>query len=333
MALLRLRRDEYLHRHCAYRFVDGQRASFNAKSCDGVADCTVFTCSVSAQLCGSSVQVLAELRSRRRTNSTDEMDTPASLPDSPWMWELRSQSLTTIGAALSPSAQRQLIASGVRQTPASGHGAKHRPLKPSHASSSRLAALVDQMPVPDEREIGASLGGSKQRRAGNRSDPSRASPSQLATADDNIPLGDDNPSHSAQPNMSRTVSGANEQDVKAESEDADEEERLAAQAAGARRSLRVQKREGFLQHKGSAVPADATTANPDEQDTREGGEEEWAPSPMARGKRNLRVQAGMKKRGGAADARAAAARRTVTGGRKRSEKLTDFTGVTLKNGR
>ncbi len=278
--------------------------------------------------------MLAELQSRRRTNSTDEMDTPASLPDSPWMWELRSQSLTTIGAALSPSAQRQLIASGVRQTPASGHGAKHRPMKPSHASSSRLAALVDQMPVPDEREIGASLDGGKRRPARNRSNPSRASSSQLATAVGNIPLGDDNLSHRAQPSISRTVSGTNEQDIKAEPEDADEEERFAPQAAGARRSLRVQKKKGSLQqHKGSAATAGATTANHDEEDAREGGEEEWAPSPVARGKRNLRVQAGVKKRGGAADARAAAARRTMTGGRKRSEKLTDFTGVTLKNGR
>ncbi len=217
--------------------------------------------------------------------------------------------------------------------PASGHGAKHRPMKPSHASSSRLAALVDQMPVPDEREIGASLDGGNRRPAGNRTDPSRASPSRLATAVGNIPLGDANPSHGAQPNISRTVSSANEQVIKAESEDTDEEERLAAQAAGARRSLRVQKRKGSLQHKGSAATAGATTANPDAEDAREGGEEEWAPSPVARGKRNLRVQAGMKKRGGAADARAAAARRTVTGGRKRSEKLTDFTGVTLKNGR
>ena len=279
------------------------------------------------------MQVLAELQSRRRTNSTDEVDTPASLPDSPWMWELRSQSLTTIGAALSPSAQRQLIASGMRQTPASGHGAKHRPMKPSHASSSRLAALVDQMPVPDEREIDASSDGGKRRPAGNRTDPSRASPSRLATAVGNIPLGDDNPSHRAQPNISKTRSGIDEQDVKAESEDTDEEERLVAQAAGARRSLRVQKRKGSLQHKRSAAPAGATTANPDGEDAREGGEEEWAPSPVARGKRNLRVQGGTKKRNGAADARAAAARRTVTGGRKRSEKLTDFTGVTLKNGR
>ncbi len=278
------------------------------------------------------MQVLAELQSRRRTNSTDEMDTPASLPDSPWMWELRSQSLTTIAAGLSPSAQRQLVASGVRQTPASGHGSKHRPMKPSHASSSRLAALVDQM--PDEREIGASLDGGKRRSAGNRSDPSRASSSQLATAVGNIPLGVDSPSHSPQLNSSRTVSGTNEQDIKAEPEDTDEEERFPAQAAGARRSRRVQKRKGSLQqHKGSAAPAGATTANPDEEDAREGGEEEWAPSPVARGKRNLRVQAGVKKRGGAVDARAAAARRTVTGGRKRSEKLTDFTGVTLKNGR
>ena len=280
------------------------------------------------------MQVLAELQSRRRTNSTDEMDTPASLPDSPWMWELRSQSLTTIAAGLSPSAQRQLIASGVRQTPASGHGSKHRPMKPSHASSSRLAALVDQMPVPDEREIGANLGGGKRRPAGNRSDPSRASSSQLATAVGNIPLDGDNLSHTAQPSISRTSSGANEQDIKTESKDADEEERFPAQAAGARRSLRVQKKKGSpQQHKGSAATAGATTANPDEEDAREGGEEEWAPSPVARGKRNLRVQAGVKKRGGAADARAAAARRTVTGGRKRSEKLTDFTGVTLKNGR
>lgn len=277
------------------------------------------------------MQVLAELRSRRRTNSTDEMDTPASLPDSPWMWELRSQSLTTIGATLSPRAQRQLIASGVRQTPASGHGAKHLPMKPSHASSSRLAALVDQMPVPDEREIGASLDGGNRRPAENRTDASQASPNRLAAAVGNIPLGDDNLSPSAQPNVSRTMSSANEQDLKAESEDADEEERLAAQAAGARRSLRVQKRKGSLQHKG-AQPG-ATIANPDEEDVREGGEEEWAPSPVARVKRNLMVQAGVKKRGGAADARAAAARRTVTGGRKRSEKLTDFTGVTLKNGR
>ena len=189
------------------------------------------------------------------------------------------------------------------------------------------------MPVPDEREIGASLDGGKRRPAGNRSNPSRASSSQLATAVGNIPLGDDNLSHRTQPNISRTVSGTNEQDIKAESEDADEEERLAAQAAGARRSLRVQKRKGSLQHKRSAAPAGATTANPDGEDAREGGEEEWAPSPVARGKRNLRVQAGITKRGGAADARAAAARRTVTGGRKRSEKLTDFTGVTLKNGR
>ncbi|KAL0034685.1 hypothetical protein WJX77_002397 [Trebouxia sp. C0004] len=277
--------------------------------------------------------VLAELRSRRRTNSTDEMDTPASLPDSPWMWELRSQSLTAIGAALSPSAQRQLIASGMRQTPAGGHGAKHLPMKPSHASSSRLAALVDQMPVPDEQEIGARLDGENRRPAGNKTGPSRASPRRLATAVGNIPLGDDSPSHSAQPNKSSTVSGVNEQDVNAESEDTDEEERLAAQAAGARRSLRVQKRKGSLQRKGSAAPAGNTTANPDEEDAREGGEEEWAPSPVARGKRNLRVQAGMKERGGAADARAAAARRPLTGGRKRSEKLTDFPGVTLKNGR
>ena len=280
------------------------------------------------------MQVLAELQSRRRTNSTDEMDTPASLPDSPWMWELRSQSLTTIAAGLSPSAQRQLIASGVRQTPASGHGAKHRPMRPSHASSSRLAALVDQMPVPDEREIGASLDGGKRRPAGNRADPSLASSSQLATAVGNIPLGDDNPSYRPPPNISWTVSGANEQDVKAEPEDANEEERFPAQAAGARRSLRVQKKKGSLQqHTGSAARAGATTVNHDEENVREGGEEEWAPSPVARGKRNLRVQAGVKKRGGAADARAAAARRIVTGGRKRSEKLTDFTGVTLKNGR
>lgn len=282
-----------------------------------------------------TIQVLAEVQSRRRTNSTDEMDTPASLPDSPWIMDLRSQSLTTIGASLSPHAQRQLIASGLRQTTASERGAKRRPLPPSHASSSRLAALVDQIPVPGEREIAASPNGGKHRPAGKHS--ARVSPSRLAAAVGNIPMLDNDPSQRDDSGVSRTVSDADDaEEALAETEEADKAWQLAAHAAGTRRSLRVQKKRkgGSLQRTGSAAPARNASVNSDDDEAPAGGEEDWAPSPAARDKRSLKgFRGGTKKRSGAADAKAAAARRAITGGRKRSEKLTDFTGVTLKNGR
>ena len=52
-----------------------------------------------------------------------------------------------------------------------------------------------------------------------------------------------------------------------------------------------------------------------------------------RARRNLKEKKSAKKRSVPADARMMAARRAVPGGRKRSDKLIEFSGVTLKNGR
>ena len=98
------------------------------------------------------MQVLAELMSYRRTNSTDEMDSPASLADSPLDFDLRSQSLVALELTMSPEAQRQLICTSP---------SIQKPLQASKPSSSRLAALVDQIPVPGEQDFPAKPPGGK----------------------------------------------------------------------------------------------------------------------------------------------------------------------------
>ena len=294
-------------------------------------------------------QVLAELRSYRRTNSTDDMDSPASLADSP-LCEMRSQSLLALGLAMSPRAQRRLIASPDKHpTPATVFGSKQRPAQSSHASSSKLAAMVDQIQVPDERERPASAKGGNVRPAA----ASRASPSRLAAAVGKIPMladpleaedqdisrtQSDGTTRSMRRPVSATLAGAvrpGGEEVPKGLQGSDEEGRSASQLALSKPKLRARaaKRKGSsLQRQGSAAMSEA--ANPDEEEeVQEGGEDEWAPSPASRGNRSLRVRRGVKKRNSFADVRVAAARRATAGARKRSEKLTEFSGVTLKNGR
>ena len=295
------------------------------------------------------------MRAYRRTNSTDDLDSPASNPESPgWVMNMRSQSLLALGIAPgSPHTQRQLIASGGLPVPAVSFGAKQLPEPASRASSSRLAALVDQMPVPNEEgdpsapeqhAVHATGNGGKNKkdsgregcgmsisRNGRKHHPSRSPTHRLmAAAGKRKPLPSapsaSAPSSSCQDASSSSDVSSNEEEAQEElSSWGDEEDWAPLQSGDLRVGLRARPRRTQKDAK-----ADEEEAQDDDAQI---NEEEWTGSPVARSSRTVKAKGGVRKSSISTNPRVLAARKATTGGRKRSEKLTNFSGVTLKNGR
>ena len=299
------------------------------------------------------MQVLSELRAYRRTNSTDDLDSPTSNPDSPgWVMNMRSQSLLALGIApASPHTQRQLIASGRRPVPTNSFGAKQLPEPASRASSSRLAALVDQMPVPNEeddpsaaeqQDVHVTKKGGKSRkdsggqgqgmsisRIGWKHRPSRSPPNRSTTVAEkgNLSSQAEAPSASALSSSCQDTSSSS-----AVISDEEEQEELSswgdegdwAPLPGGIGDLRV----GLRARPRRRIQKDAK-----DNGAQESNEEEWTGPPVARTSRSTKTKGGVRKSSVSTNPRILAARRATTGGRKRAEKLTNFSGVTLKNGR
>ena len=354
------------------------------------------------------LQVLSELRSYRRTNSTEELDSPMSNPDSPgFLMNLRSSSLIALGISpASPCAQRQFIASGKRQTPANIPGAKQPPERLLHGlevaaaaedndhgggSGSRGGGKQSPARVRDGRSLYAGRDGGKHR-------PSRSPPNRPAPAEDDDRSGfaskkggkdrvagsrdgrsthasrtggEHSPSHSP-PNRLAIPAGRRKptghHDSQALAADASEAQSPSDLDADSSRqnfpssSAQVSSDEEEVQEDDSSqggregwVPSPTGKGNlrvnlrvrPNRQKPNgtQGGaeqekdaaapsdEEEWTGSPVTRSRPGLKVKAGLRKSNVSTNLRVLAARRAVVGGRKRSDKLSNFSGVTLKNGR
>lgn len=319
----------------------------------------------------NGLQVLHELHSYRRTTSTEDFDSPLSNPDSPgWVMNMRSQSLIALGLGpASPHTQRQFLASGKRQNTASVLGAKQLPEQASHASGSRLAALPGQVPehgadaqtTASAAKDGANHGGFAARNGGQNggknSAPSHASRSGgkqrlsrfppnsrvAAAGRSRLTKYDSQASGSAlsgvrsgldsHPSPQRASSSSAE--VSSGEEEAEEEgdNGLKDQVpspvgrGNLRVDLRVRRnkrravdaRAGMKKVKNVNVPSD---------------EEDWTESPVTRSSRGGKQKSGLRKGSASTNPRSLFARRAATaGGRQRSEKLSNFSGVTLKNGR
>lgn len=311
------------------------------------------------KLSRDGVQILSELQSHRRTGSTEDLDSPMSNPDSPgWVMNMRSQSLAALGIApASPRTQRQLLASGRRQTPASMLGAKRLP---QHASSSRLAALgehvsnaelkVEESPAQEDAQgdgVASRKGGKHKaqpphaRRDGGKRRLSRSPPDRLAapvrrsrlTNHDSQASGsgahsapDSDTSHQSASSSSAVVSSDEEAAEDGDSVLEDQvpslvgrgNHRVEPSVRGSRHRI-DSARAGEERLKTANAPSDA---------------EEWTESPVTRSSRTVKRKTGLRQSSASSNPRVLAARKAATGGgRRRSEKLSNFSGVTLKNGR
>lgn len=342
--------------------------------------------------------MLSELRSYRRTNSTDDVDSPMSNPDSPgFLMNLRSPSLIALGITpASPRTQRQFIASGSRQVPASISGAKQLPVQKSNATAadgngggsgkrgggkhpparvrdgrstnasknggkdhppssrlSRPAAAEDD----DHDDDGAGKHGGKHRpvgsrdgltthpgRSGGKHRPSPSPPSRLAVSGGKSKPGQQqisaaqaqSPSDLNSDSSRQTASSSSAQ-VSSDEEEAQEEDSSqggqgewvpsTSRKANLRVNLRVRR---------NRQEADRTQAGEDEEKKdadAASDEEEWTGSPVTRSRHILKGKSGLRKGRASTNPSVLAARRAMVGSRKRSDKLSNFSGVTLKNGR
>ena len=358
------------------------------------------------------LQVLSELRTYRRTTSTDELESPMS--DSPgFIMNMRASSLIALGISpASPRSQRQFIASGKRQTPAKMHGAKQLE-QTLHASSSRLPALAGHakkvaVAAKDNDDPGRGgvatrnggkhcpsgvLHGRSSTHASNNAGkhrPSRSPPNRLTAAEDSdcagvgrrdggkhllagvhdgrsthasrnagkhrpsrsppLPLAraagrikligrhDSQPSAAESPpvsdsdlsrqnaSSSSAVPSCNEEEV--QGEDSGQEGWVPSPIG--KGNLRVNLRVRLNKQDAGGTRAGEAQVKDDNAPS---DEEEWTGSPVTRSRRSLKVKSGLRKSSVSTNSRVLAARRATVGGRKRSDKLSNFSGVTLKNGR
>ena len=323
-------------------------------------------------------QVLSELRTSCRTNSTEEVDSPRSNPGSPgWALNMRSQSLLALGIGSgSPHTQRQLIAAGkhlissAKDSGAKRFGALLLPEQATHASSSRLAALIDQLPTPDEeeekakgpeQEVGShavrgsraqSVGESDERstyvsRNSSQHGPSRSPPKRSAvTATQKtrpiVPAAElpkdgigsqaafDSGSSDRNTSSSSLANGSDEEEDQEENTgQGDEDDWAPTSTEDTDHTARLGARQNRCARSGKAALEEAEAQNERPHDD----EEEWADCPVVRRSRSVKTKGGVRKNRMSTNPRVLAARRAASGGRKRSEKLTNFSGVTLKNGR
>ena len=352
------------------------------------------------------LQVLSELRSYRRTNSTEEMDSPMSNPESPgFLMNLRSSSLIALGISpASPRAQRQFIASGKRHFPVNtpgakqlpqaspehgvapaaeendnggrggggggvsgsrgnwkqrpareqdGHstyaneiGGKHRPLLKRRAAAedddhggvaSKKGGKCLPAGLHDGRSTHASRNGGKHR-------PSRSSPNRSA-----VSVRSSKPNYHHRTDASEARSSSNldsdsscqtasssSAQVSSDEEEAQEEETCLGgredwvPSPTGKGNLRVNLGGRRNRRKTSG------TQGGEEQDEDGNGpsdEEDWTGSPVTRSRRSHKAKSNLRKSSLSTNPKVLAARRATVGGRKRSDKLSNFSGVTLKNGR
>lgn len=302
-------------------------------------------------------QVLSELQSYRRTGSTEDLDSPMSNPDSPgWVMNMRSQSLAALGIApASPHTQRQLLASGKRQTPTSMLGAKRLP---QHASSSRLAALAEHVSnaemdmAQSAAEEDAQGGGSASRKGGKHTAQpphagrnggkrrlSRSPIDRLAapvgrsrlTNHDSQATGsgahsapDSKTSHQSASSTSAMVSSGEEG---AEEGDSVLKDKMPCPIGTENPRVNLRGQSNRRRLAGTQEEWGKTANAPS-------NEEEWTESPVTRSSRSVKLKAGLRQSSASSNPRVVAARKAATvGSRRRSEKLSNFSGVTLKNGR
>lgn len=347
------------------------------------------------------LQVLSELRSYRRTNSTEEMDSPMSNPESPgFLMNLRSSSLIALGITpASPHAQRQFIASGKRHFPVNTPGAKQLPqASPEHGVA----------PAAEENDNGGrgGGGGGSDSRGNRKQRPARVQdghsiqaneiggkhrplPKRRAAADDDdhggvaskkdgkcLPAGlhDGRSTHASRnggkhrpprspPNRSavsvRRSNHHHRTDVSEAQSSSNLDSDSSCQTASSS-SAQVSSDEEEAQEEDTCqggredwVPSPtgkgnlrvgqqrnrqktSSTQGGEEQD-KDGNapsdEEDWTGSPVTRSKRSLKAKSNLRKSSMSTNPKVLAARRATVGGRKRSDKLSNFSGVTLKNGR
>ncbi|KAL3140768.1 hypothetical protein ABBQ32_005316 [Trebouxia sp. C0010 RCD-2024] len=302
-------------------------------------------------------EVLSELQSYRRTGSTEDLDSPMSNPDSPgWVMNMRSQSLAALGIApASPHTQRQLLASGKRQTPTSMLGAKRLP---QHASSSRLAALAEHVSnaemdmAQSAAEEDAQGGGSASRKGGKHTAQpphagrnggkrrlSRSPIDRLAapvgrsrlTNHDSQATGsgahsapDSKTSHQSASSTSAMVSSGEEG---AEEGDSVLKDKMPCPIGTENPRVNLRGQSNRRRLAGTQEEWGKTANAPS-------NEEEWTESPVTRSSRSVKLKAGLRQSSASSNPRVVAARKAATvGSRRRSEKLSNFSGVTLKNGR
>ena len=317
---------------------------------------------------------------------------------------LRSSSLVALGISpASPQAQRQFIASGKRQPPASMRGAKELPGQTSHGLEGAGAAEDDDL--GGGGDCSGSRGGGKQRparahdgrstyasKSGGKHRPSPSPPKRRAAAEDgdhggaaskkggkHLPTGlcdgrstcasrnggKHRPSRSSGNRLAvsvgRSKPGHRQTDTsEAQSPsdlDSDSSCQNASSSSAQVSSDEEQAQEGDSGQRGSEdwVPSPSGKGNlrvnlrlqrnrqkaSDTQDGEEqendasapSDEEDWTGSPVTRSRRSLKVKSGLRKSSVSTNPRVLAARRATVAGRKRSDKLSNFSGVTLKNGR
>ena len=244
--------------------------------------------------------------------------------------------------------QRPARAHDGRSTYASQHGGKQRP---SRSPPKRQAAAEDKdhggvaskkggkhLPagLRDGRGTHASRNGGKRRPKRSPSNRSAASVGKFKAGHHQTDTSEAQPSSdldsdSSCSNASSLLAQVSSAEEEAQEEDSPQRGRedwvpSPMGKGNLRVNLRVQRTRqktsgtqgGEEQEKDANAPSD---------------EEEWTGSPVTRSRRSLKVKSGMRKSSVSTNPRVLAARRATVAGRKRSDKLSNFSGVTLKNGR
>ena len=221
-----------------------------------------------------------------------------------------------------------------RSTYANKNGGKHRPLP------RRRAAAEDGKHRP--ATLGSRNGRStRDSRNGGKHCPSRSPPKRSA-----VPVvGRTKPGHhhtdasEAQSpsdldsdSCCQTASSSSAQ-VSSNEEEVQEEDSWGGQedcvpSAIGKRNLRVNLRRNRQQTSGTPGGEE-----PEKDANAPSDEEEWTGSPVTHSRRSLKVKSGLRKSSVSTNPKVLAARRATVAGRKRSDKLSKFSGVTLKNGR
>ena len=181
-------------------------------------------------------------------------------------------------------------------------------------------------------------------RSGGKHRPSRSPPSRLTkspgksksghhqTGTSEAQLPSDLDSHSSCQNASSSsaqVSSDEEEAQEADSSQGGQGEWVPSPSrkADPRVNLRVRRNRNQESDSEQAVEEEQKDAHAASD------EEEWTGSPVTRSRHSLKVKSGLRKSSASTNPRVLAARRAMVGNRKRSDKLSNFSGVTLKNGR
>lgn len=178
-------------------------------------------------------------------------------------------------------------------------------------------------------------------RSGGKHRPSRSPPSRLANSAGKAKRGQQQASASEAQSPTDLHSDSSRQSASSSSAQvsSDEEEAQGGDSSqggqgdwvpspNRKANLRVRRNRQVAEH---STQAGEDGENKDADAASD--EEEWTGSPVTRSRHSLKVNSGLRKSSASTNPRVLAARRAMVGSRKRSDKLSNFSGVTLKNGR